>query len=383
MIRIGNVEHKFTNPAKFDAMYDLVEGTMAGNIAKKHKLVEHLSTGDDSIFALGAVLNAQVLDMYEEETTASWTEIADVRSVPDFETPRFYTAEREDIAGNSRPAKGGKTANPDNVLPIVPEGSPYPRFTFREKELLSPGQGLHKRGGIFSLTWERIIGDVDNLLPQIPGILLDSFTEAESFEVWDALLGTKAKSGVVLEAGTTIDGRTSVKNAPLSIPALQNAITQMKNRTVDGRKVQFNGGFTLVVPVGVKEQVEYLLNTWRLEGKEVTNGTTTEIYSVQNWNPVQGITKIVESVELDGPEWFLVVNKGTAKFPGVTLFKLAGHENPDIRFENVNGVYAGGGAVGPFEGSFETDDAALRGRLPLNGAVVDITQVLYSNGTGA
>lgn len=384
-IRIGTVEHKFVTPEKYDAMADLVEGMLSGDVRKRNQLVEHLTTGDDSVFALAALTNAQVLEMYDDPAAErQWSKIADVRAVDDFETPKFYSIQPE-VTGNARPAKteNGKkgTPNPDNVLPVVPEASPYPRFTFKG-ELYQPGRGLHKRGGVFSVSWEQLISDPENLIASIPNLLTNAFLEAEEFEVFDALLATKSVSGVGLAAGQTFDGRTVAKNAPLSQEALSVAIQQLSTRKIDDRPVNLRGNFRLIVPLGAGEMARWVLNgLTRTTQLDANTGVTSIIDT--SFDGLSRIDEVVESEYLTGTEWFLIPAPGSARRPVLELLKLRGHETPDIRFQNINGQYAGGGQVGPFEGSFDTDDAALRGRLPLAGINWTPGLVLYSNGTGA
>lgn len=385
-IRIGNVEHKFVNQAKYDAMADLVEGMLSGNVRKKHSLIEHLTTGDDSIFALAALTNAQVLEMYEDPAKErQWKKIAQTRIVDDFETPKFYSIKSE-LGGNARAGKTVKgvkeSDNPDNVLPVVPEASPYPRFTF-EGELYQPGRGLHKRGGVFSLSWEKLVSDPENLIAQIPSLITESFLEAEEFEVFDALVQTAKQhaSTVGLQGGTTLDGRQVAKNAPISAEALSVAITQLAKREVDGNPANLRGTFRLIVPIGTADQAR-----WVIEGMKRTtqfdaaNGVTSIIDT--SFDGLSRIDDIIESEYVTGSEWYLIPTPGSTKRPVLELLKLRGHETPDIRLQNINGQYAGGGQVGPFEGSFETDDAAIRGRLPLAGLNWTPAHVLYSTGTG-
>lgn len=379
-IQIGNVEHKFVSTDKFNRMTDLIEGMLSGQVKSKHALVEHLTTGDDSIFALAAVTNAQVLELYEDPAEErQWTKIAQTRVVDDFETPKFYTIKPE-TSGNSRPAKGAKSENPADVLPVVPEGSPYPRFSFKG-ELYAPGRGLHKRGGVFSLTWEDLLSDPENIIAAMPGLITESFLEAEEFEIFDALRAATKTAGTGLVAGTTYDGRTVAKNAPLSQEALVLAMEQLSTRELDGRPINFRGQFKLIVPIGVADQVNWIINgLTRTTQLDSTTGITSIIDT--SFDGFSRIAEVVETEYLTGTEWILIPTPGSTKRPALELLKLRGHETPDIRLQNVNGQYAGGGQVGPFEGSFETDDAAIRGRLPLAGLHWTPAFVLHSDGTG-
>ena len=61
---------------------------------------------------------------------------------------------------------------------------------------------------------------------------------------------------------------------------------------------------------------------------------------------------------------------------------LIGHVGPELRLENVTGQYLGGGDVSPFEGDFETDSAAFRGRIIEGPLRWNNEYAVYSTGTG-
>ena len=129
-MRIGNAVHPYVNDDKLDAMQDLVEGMLAGKIDKKHKLIEHLTTGDDSIFALAALTNYQVIDQYEDPAKErTWAEIADTDTVTDFETPKLLLLGDLETTGNKRPAKGNSSANPASRS----RGHPVPALLVQDR----------------------------------------------------------------------------------------------------------------------------------------------------------------------------------------------------------------------------------------------------------
>lgn len=357
---------------KLNAMKGLVEGVLSGDHGKIGRLKEHFTTGDDAIFSFAYLTNLQVLELFAGEVR-TWAEIADTKSYTSFEAPKRYTTDLQ-IEGFARPVE--EPGKPGDVAPIVPEGSPYPTFTF-SGELLVGGR-LRKRGAKFELTWEKIVDDLENLVPQIPSLITETFLNAEEWEIYGTLreIATAARA---LKAGTNLDGTTSVANAPLSREALIQAVTQLKNRTIDGRRVRINGGLTLVVPIGASDAANFYINTIQLAG--ITD--TPNEFVVGNWNPLSSITKVVESEYVEDGEWFLLPAKGSTPNPVLELMKLAGHEDIELRVENVTGQYIGGGAVSPFEGSFDTDGAAFRGRYPLKGASWAPDLVIWSDGSGS
>lgn len=357
-------------PAKLAEMERLVDGILDGNYRSIGQFKEHITTGDDSIFSFAHLTQTVLLAMWEKEPRV-WQDIATTKSYANFETPKLYTVDAE-VSGFARPdTEPGK---PSNVPPIVPESSPYPRFVFSGELLV--GGGLRKRGGEFSLSWEKIVSDAENLVPQIPGLIREFFLDAEEWEIFGTLLAS-ATAAQQLKAGANVDGTSSVVNAPLSREALAQAITQLSNRVIDGRRVRVSG-LTLVVPVGQRQKVDFILNSVSLA--EIKKGDLT--LAVGNYNPLSVITKVVESEYVTGTNWYLLPAKGSTIRPVLELMKLSGHESPDLRVNNATGVAVGGGAISPFEGSYDTDDASFRGRYPLRGANWTPDLIVWSNGTG-
>lgn len=357
-------------PATLTHMKGLLEGTLSGDRAKKGLLESHLTTGDSSIFSLAYLANTQVLPLFAEAPRV-WNQIATTRAYPDFETPKLYTINPV-VEGFARPLT--EPGKPNNVPPIVPESSVYPHFTF-EGELLIGGK-LHKRGGKFSLSWEKIVSDAANILPQIPQLITRFFLDAEEWEVFGTLLASVGDDQQ-LAAGANVDGSTTVANAPLSREALAQAVTQLNQRTVDGRRVQVNGGYRLVVPYGQGDVARFYINN--LTVSEINDTPLT--IAVQGYNPLAGIT-VVESEYITGQAWYLLPAPGSTIRPVLELMKLQGHEEIDLRVDGATGTYVGGGTPGPYSGSFDTDDASLRGRYPLKGANWTPDLVVWSDGSG-
>lgn len=362
---------------KLEEMKRLVSGTVRGDRAARGLLESHLTTGDDSIFSFTYLIGAQALPLFDN-LPRTWNQIADTQSYPDFGGIERFALVPE-VDGFARPqTEAGK---PSNVPPVVPESSPYPNFTF-EGELYNAG-GLRKRGGAFSLSWEKMISKLSILVPQIPQLLAESFRDAEEWEVYSQLLAG-ATTANDLSAGTTVTGASVPANAPLSRDALILAIQQLSQRTLDGRPVSLSGGLRLLVPVGGALAANFFLN--QTLGEISTNpasGTPEYVYQVNGgYNPLQGIT-VVESEYVTGTNWYLLPAPGASVRPILELAKLVGHETPEFRIENATGNYFTGGAVSPYEGSFDTDDIKLRGRYPLKGVFWTPDLLIWSNGTGS
>lgn len=356
------------NLKKLEAADRIIEGVARGDAQaiadfKIHmgaRFGEVLTTGDDFIYAFSHLVAIQVDNDFEAKER-NWNEVVDVQTVSTFDAPKVYSIDAE-VAGFARPVT--EPGKPDYVAPIVPESSPYPRFKFAS-ELASAG-GIHKAGGEFSLSFERIVSDPAELVPTLPVLINEFLMEREEWDVWSAILGLFSTPALHLQAGATLDGTAVPADSALSRGALDLAIQQADLREINGKLVSV-GSYTLVVPVGSARTANWYLNTLELES--IADGPRT--FSVNGFNPLSKITNVVESRYFTGTQWALVPTPGTIsgnkRF--INLGRLRGHEGPEIRVQNLTGNYLGGGAVSPFEGSYETDDASFRGRI-ISGALV-------------
>ena len=379
--------HPSVNDAKLMEADKILAGIRAGEHGAVTAFKGHLgcrfgeaihTTGDDFIFAFAALSQLQVNNEWEAAERV-WADIMETEKVSSFKAPKVYSINPV-TEGFARPqTEAGK---PDHIVPIVPEGSPYPHFSF-EGEAVKSG-GLHKAGGRYDLTFEKIIDDVVGLVPLIPKLILESVLEREE---WDYVGGLVAFINVPanhLAAGTTIDGQTVPVDAPLNRASLIAAVEQAQNReVVPGRKVNVSS-YTLLVPRGVELQANYYLNQINAGQFVVTDGSVAQTFT-SSYNPLSKITKVVATDYLTGTQWALIPSKGAVR--GSRKFynagKLVGHESVEIRLQNVAGQYLGGGTVAPFEGSFETDSAAFRGRIIGGGLGWNSQFAVFSDGDGA
>lgn len=374
------------NDEKLIAADKILEGVRQGDgnaIAafREHmgaRFGETLTTGDDFIHAFAQLAAFEIVDDWQE-TERNWTEVIPTETVSSFETPVTYRIDAA-VEGFERPQN--EPGKPGNVVPKVPEGSPYPSFVFKGEQ--AAAGGIHKAGGQFSLTFERIVADAAGLVPRIPTLIRDSLLNREEYDAWHGLIDFIDIPGNHLASGTTLDGESVVADAPLSRAALALALTQARQREINGRKVRVRS-YDLLVPVGVKEQAEWIINTLSLTGVDETNALVTKKYTVNGYNPLSGIRAVVETDYIDGTAWALVPSKGAIqsgdKF--YALGQLVGNIGPELRIQNLTGSYIGGGSVPPFEGSFDTDSAAFRGRIIGGGLGWNPEFAVFSDGDGS
>ena len=374
------------NDAKIKRADQIIEGVRKGDRAALAEFAAHfggvryqetVTTGDDFIWAFAQLTAKSVTDEWEE-TERTWSEVIETDTITSFDAPTNYYIDAA-VEGFERPVN--EPGKPGNIVPIVPEGSPYPAFQF-SGELAESGS-IHKAGGQFNLTFEKIINDIEGIVPKIPVLIRDSLLQREEWDAWSGLISILELPANALAAGDSLLGTTVPANAPLSREALEVALVQAGLREGRGKKVGV-GSYALIVPTGGALQAYFLLNNVSVTGQELTNGPVTNVVSFNGWNPLSKITKVVESDFMEDGSWALVPNTGAIRGPKFyALTRLRGHEGPELRVQNLTGNYLGGGAVPPFEGSFDTDSAAFRGRIINGGIGWNTSYPVFSDGSGS
>lgn len=336
---------------------------------------ETLTTGDDFIFSF-AHLTSLAVDTEWEENERNWDDAIETQTVGTFDGAKIYSIDYTNVEGFSRPQT--EPDKPDWVPPIVPEGSPYPMFKLGAEQ--AQAGGIHKAGGIFGISFERIVADAGEIVPQLPRIINEFLRDREDYDAWSGLITFIDNPTNHLQAATTLDGQTVAADAPIGWASIAAALSQARNAEINGRKVRVSS-YNILVPVGQKEVAEFYLNNFRLDGAQ--DGLRS--ISFPGYNPLSGVRGVVETEYLTGTQWALIPAKGSIRGnkPFYALGRLRGHESPDIRIENVAGNYAGGGAVSPFEGSFETDQARMRGRVISGPLGWNPEYAVISDGDGA
>lgn len=370
------------NVQKMVAADRIVEGIRKGDAQavgefKSHlgaRFSEHLTTGDDFIFAF-AQLTALEVDTQFAEAERTWSEAIGTETVSSFDAPKVFSIDYDSVTGFERPqTEDGK---PGNVAPIVPEGSPYPSFNLGFEE--TKAGAIHKAGGRFNLTFEKIVADPGVLVPQLPGIITEFLLEREEYDAWTGLLNFIDQSANHLQGATNLDGTTVPADAPISRASLSAALRQARNAEINGRKVNVTG-YNVIVPRGQRDVAEFYINNYRVTGAQ--DGSLSVDFP--GYNPLSGIVGVVESDYFTGTTWALVpaVNavRGSKRF--YSLGRLQGYEGPEVRVQNVTGDYTGGGAVSPFAGSFDTDSASMRGRIICGGLGWNSEYAVISDGDG-
>lgn len=354
---------------KIEKVADLIQGAMQGDF-QKTGLLQEVMTTSDAPFNAAHLVTAELIGQFED-APRTWSEIANVRTVPDFRPVNLYSA-FGDLTG-SGVREGGGAARVD-------EDAPYPHVTVKGAEAFY--QKLAKNGVRFGITWEALINDPAGVWQQMPGELLQLALDTEEAEVYDALIQGVAAAGtsVELAGGTLPDGSVVPGKAKVSPEAIWQAILELSRRKVNGKVVGELSGYNVIVPVGAKMYLEWVL------GQAIIAIQSGNITLGPGDRSVFNRISIIESdkIGLTNPdEWYVLPKKDAyRRRPVLELLRLRGHERPEIRVSNLTGNYQGGGAVSPFEGSFETDTVDMRLRYVCGGALWSAEAVVYSDGTG-
>lgn len=349
---------------KVQAAKDLFEGALHGDIIKDATLREAVTSTDASL-NLGHLLNLQFIPQLDKlERSVVPLVGSGARTTPDFRPVSLYS-----LFGDLNGA--GIGANGEAVT--VPEGTPYPLVSITGQE--SFYTKLAKRGFRFDYTWEARVNDVVGMFDGMPAEMLSVTDDTEYAEVFDALL----QAAQSLPAVTLPDGTSVTANSVLKPDAIFAAILALAERTINGRKIGTLSGYNVLVPVGRKPYIDYQLRQFQ-NIISIVDGNVT--FGAPD-NSVLSTVTVIETPRLSGTEWILLPKPGSTRRPVLELLRLRGYETPELRVENLQGSYVGGGKVSPFEGSFDSDNIAYRFRFVIGGVLWDDTWVVRSTGAGA
>lgn len=365
---------------KVKAVQGLWEAAAQGDRVAEARLMHSISTSDAALNAV-YLINLQTFDQFDA-APRTWSQIAGTRELPDFR-PAVLTGLFGGFEGLKRDgtAAGNGQTNPAGIPPVVAEGETYPYATIGQIEA-SYGR-LKKRGFKVGWTWEARVNDGIGFFEQIPGEMLNTALDAEEWEVYQALLATNSSRQLAaVTAGNAFDGVAVNANSALSRRALIAAVQQLGARQVNGRNIQVNGGFNLIVGIGQGLAAQLILSGELVQQLPGSSGG----YVVNVTDPTQGVLNsitVIESQFVTAPNWYLVPKPGTVRRPVLELGRLRGEAAPELRINNLTGDYASGGAVAPFQGSFDNDTIDMRLRYPITGILWADIYIVWSTGAGA
>ena len=353
-----------TSEAKVVWTKNLVERVNRGDKQAKG-LFEALITTSELSANLAHLLNATVIPQIENTELVS-DQIAGTRTVSDFRTNYLYTLQRE---------LDSNVSGPRNILPTVPEATPYPEIKFAGE--ITEGSEVTKRGASLGITLEAFVNDSVGVVGAIPGIFRQLGLNTLEHVVFSALVDSS--SVPELAAGETIFGDDTLPNAPLSRDSLSVAVAQLKQAILTNYGEEVRGGFTLVVPVGASDLANFVINGLSVD--QIKDGNL--VLGVNASYSSLGGIKVLESGYVTGTEWYLLPNKGTLVRPVLDRLSLAGYEQLSLHVENLQGVSLSGGIDNsPLNFSLTSDQARWRARQITAGVLWSPFAVIKSDGTG-
>lgn len=334
----------------------LIADARRGSRVSEATLVEAITSGDLAA-ATSHFINLITIPQLDE-IERDWRPIAGVREVPDFRPAVLYSMFGS-LSGAGVDANGAASR--------VPEGTPYPMVTVTGVE--SAYSKIAKRGFRADWTFEAMVNDPIGYLEQIPGEMTQVTLDTEWAEVGEALVA----GGTPLAANTLADGTAVVANAAISANAILAAIYQMSLVQINGtkRKVGTLSGYTVVVPVGKKMQVDWMLQQAQNIIQVVpASGTGGNVYSGPA-NAILGSVTVVEHEAITGTAWRILPRPGSFRRPVLDLLRLRGYATPQIRYRNDGDDF-----------SYDADTASFRYRYVTGGAAWSAEVIIVSTGAG-
>jgi hypothetical protein len=254
-------------------------------------------------------------------------------------------------------------------LSRVAEATAYPARDIDEQEY---DFSVEKYGDRISLTWEMLVNDELGAFRNLDSVLAADARFTEGTVTADAFLNA-ARS----DLNTGFFG--SVENTALTAESLQAAIEALSSKRNEAGQTMVRPQLKLVVAPALEFLAKQLVAAVEVR---TTSGNRTTVSN----NPLAGIVDVVVEPNLlrntnakANTTWILVPAPGAAR-PAVVTGFLQGHEVPDLRVKNDQGVRPGGGSIGAGEGSFDDDTVQYRVRHVVGAATIDNTFTYASRG---
>lgn len=254
-----------------------------------------------------------------------------------------------------------------------------------EKDKPEEGQYTYKLdvwGKLFEFTWQSYINDDLGALDRIPEGLAQSAAATEELFLTKLFFNSAGPLDTYF-AHSSSKGQNGVSALPLLIANLEACLQEMtgsKSNGTDyttGRDVPVaNNPAFLVIPPALKFTAQNIMASagvqWTLTGstdvtlaKQATANTVAQAGLEILVNPY--IPYVVTTGTLGQTSWSVFSNT----IPAAELGLLAGHSSPELFLKTSNAQTISGGGTNPFDGDFENDTIAYKGRHSLGGATLD------------
>ena len=343
---------------------DLLEEALDGNSVAKNKFFEQMTTGDITPGLLQAPLTARLVNEYEG-IEPNWDGLAVSETVDDFSMQEVMRLAFDDDSQVLEVNEG--KARVQGTLPRIGELGEYQSFGFS-----SSGEGFraYKSGIKFGLSWETVInGRSLSILERATRAMARMARDTEATEVFGQYVTPSGLNTANLGSENLL-----ANNPVLSLEALQAALAQATQFTLNGKRRPVSGRFTLLVPPALGPLARQLV--------AITEITTTDgDIAYRSANPIAGRITVKESdtLTLINPNsdayWFLVPDLSTTEGYRPELWRVRGNENPKFFVKSTT-------TSAPEEGDFDHDAYETKLRATATGVNLGMLGVIASDGSG-
>jgi len=279
------------------------------------------------------------------------------------------------------PEKAGQETIPGG-LPAVAELDNYPVIGFGAS---SGTIGVSKVGARVDFSWESFQGDDLGIIERFPTGLALAANRTVDLRVFRQIYQAAAAGFT-----TGVAAKALTANPVLSYASLGAAIAkaQLPPANVAGTTVNVNtiSKWVLMVPPELAATAQQILSATNLR---VTQGST----EMDTTNAVSGyISRVVVNPYMSllttgwanaATHWLLLPDKGVgADRTTLAAVFLRGNETPELRIKDDTGRALGGGALNPYDGSFDNDSIQIRVKHWTGAKLLDTVGIVSSNGSG-
>ncbi|MCP3426022.1 Mu-like prophage major head subunit gpT family protein [Rothia sp. AR01] len=328
---------------------------LTGGFRAKANLQEAFTTADFPKL-LAPALGIEALDLFRAHTP-EWQGIVDTAGVPDF-TEKPYVG-LHDLDEFDDVAQGEEY-----------KGAPLTETGYKIQ--------VGKTGRAIGLTWELNLSRNWSTLAKLPQRLASAARRTEDAKVFGCLIDPRGGPSKTLFTGPSAPTRL-----PLTYDNLLTALGALRLRKgEDGQLIDVDR-FTLVVHPALKTAAEAILNITEVQTTQ--GGTATKTgngvrASIASLVAPRALAKY-DTANKAETTWYLLPEPGSTT-PAIAKVSLDGHEEPDLRVSNTQGLRAGGGGpIDPMQGSFKDDTIWYRGRHVTGGAALMPYAVYASQGS--
>jgi len=307
-------------------------------------LIREAMTTSDFPYLFGDVLDRQVLASYKAVDPV-WKAFVKMSTVKDFKTAYRYA-----ITGG------------DQYLPRVAEKGEYLASDRNEAKY---ELAVLKYGRQFDISWEALINDDLGALKDTPERFARAAVRTEhrlvtSLYAGNIALYTVANANVVATA--------------LSIGSLEAGVEAMASfRDVNNEPIMNRAKYLVVPPALEMTARQILASTTKMwtaaAGAAIAYPTNNVISQYGLQLIVDPYLAIYGSAADLLTQWYLFADP--SDIAALEFARLLGHENPEICMKASDKVSVGGGAIGPMDGDFATDNVLYRVRHVFGGVIED------------